>query len=266
MPRERAEIDEAASSDDEPTGPLLEPPLVERRIGAVSSNVEPSAQNERLVGDSGEYSVLHIEAPSSNLGLVIHREPNGGLVFVRNFHPLSPLIGKLQANDEIVAIDDADVQHLGPDELSRVMSQRGMDSLMTITVLRRKSVTPEREVDHLNLLVPPDTANKREQHQSPDNSTSSSSQDGQSESSNPQYQSLASDATTPQRSNASEPGDKHVSFQSLDTGTAVEPGARELDNAEGAPLHADNSNEFEDVPSEEILFNVQHYIHGPRGV
>ncbi|KAL9178291.1 hypothetical protein ACHAXT_001719 [Thalassiosira profunda] len=255
LSRERAEIGEAASSDDEPAGPLVEPPLVERRIGA--------AQNERIIGDNGEYSILHIEAPSSNLGLVIHREPNGGLVFVRNFHPLSPLIGKLQANDEIVAIDNADVQHLGPAELSRVMSQRGRDSQMTITVLRRTNVPPERELDHSILLVPPDTAGSHGQQQSPDNSTSSNaSQDSQSESSNAQYQSLASDETTPQRSNASELGDKHVSFQSLGRGTAVEPGTSELDNAEGAPLHenADDHNEFEDPPSEEILFNVQHYI------
>ena len=69
--------------------------------------------------------LLHIMIPDGdvNLGLVIDKHPmkNGGHVYVRCMHPLSPLRDVLHVQDKIIAIDDEDVQELSANDVGKLL-------------------------------------------------------------------------------------------------------------------------------------------------
>eukprot|EP00580_Thalassiosira_gravida_P012028 CAMPEP_0201646090 /NCGR_PEP_ID=MMETSP0493-20130528/33314_1 /ASSEMBLY_ACC=CAM_ASM_000838 /TAXON_ID=420259 /ORGANISM="Thalassiosira gravida, Strain GMp14c1" /LENGTH=476 /DNA_ID=CAMNT_0048121177 /DNA_START=263 /DNA_END=1693 /DNA_ORIENTATION=- len=79
---------------------------------------------------------IHIMAPSCNLGLVVDKRPDGGPVYIRSLHPLSPLRDQVQLKDKIIAIDGVDVRQSSPVEVGELLSGITTKEVRKITIAR----------------------------------------------------------------------------------------------------------------------------------
>ncbi|KAL7553248.1 hypothetical protein ACHAWF_016505, partial [Thalassiosira exigua] len=96
---------------------------------------------------------IDVVAPSGKLGMIVDKRPDGGPVYVRMLHRLSPLRGRIQVDDEIVAIDDEDVQHLSAVEVGERLSLSRNNSRTKISVVRdpkRTATSSRRHVTFQN--------------------------------------------------------------------------------------------------------------------
>ena len=69
-------------------------------------------------------------------GLVVDKPLNGGPVYIRSLHPLSPLREQVQLQDKIIAIDDEDVQELSSIEVGKLLCRNKERAKRKITIVR----------------------------------------------------------------------------------------------------------------------------------
>jgi hypothetical protein len=81
--------------------------------------------------------VRHILAPPGKLGLGIYKPPDDGIpAVVRTVGDSSSLVGKVQVDDKLIAVDDEDVLTLTDTELLILLKQKSMNHLRKLTILR----------------------------------------------------------------------------------------------------------------------------------
>ncbi len=79
--------------------------------------------------------MLDIFAPAGKLGVVIDT-PNEGAPVVHAVKDSSPIVGKIQVGDKLVAVDDDDVRTMTAIKVSKLLSQRSNNEVRKLTVVR----------------------------------------------------------------------------------------------------------------------------------
>lgn len=86
--------------------------------------------------------IINMNAPPGMLGLMLGDHPQGG-PFVKDVSPNSRLLGKIQAGDKILSIDDIDVQKARYSYAIQLLRSKDNNEERKITILRELPQPPE---------------------------------------------------------------------------------------------------------------------------
>ena len=92
-----------------------------------SMNLEPILQNS-------QYDLKECIAPAGPLGVIVDTTPNGPLIHAIKDN--SPLKGKVEPGDIIIAVDDCNTRHMTAASLTRLVGKKSQQSRRKILLLR----------------------------------------------------------------------------------------------------------------------------------
>lgn len=82
-----------------------------------------------------------VYAPKGKLGIVLENpDSNGPIVYI--IKEMSPLFGKLNVGDRLIAVDEVDVRSLSPVNISKLINKRSSNPMRKLTLVK---VPPKEE-------------------------------------------------------------------------------------------------------------------------
>lgn len=105
---------------------------------AASSSILPMTENP-IAEPTAEEEKLDLIAPAGKLGVVLvtPEPPEFGPSYVFNIRDDSPLKGKVQLGDRVIAVDDEDVRDMTAINVSKLLGSKSNNDERKITVLRQ---------------------------------------------------------------------------------------------------------------------------------
>ncbi len=94
---------------------------------------------------SGEVRI-HILAPKGKLGLTVENLPWGGLSYVAKVSGKSPLFGRVQIGDKVMAIDGDDVQQVSAKDISKLLARKKKNPQTQLTIMRGESKREDHQI------------------------------------------------------------------------------------------------------------------------
>ncbi len=86
--------------------------------------------------DREEGEVVHIIAPKGKLGVTLENLPWGGESYVAKVSSKSPLFGRVQIGDKVMAVDGDNVQQVSAKDISKMLAKKKKNPQRQITITR----------------------------------------------------------------------------------------------------------------------------------
>lgn len=80
--------------------------------------------------------VIDIEAPQGRLGVIL--QDTSGVPTIFDIRETSPILGKVEIGDKLIALDDKDVSFMSSSEVSTLIGDKSENQIRKLTILRRK--------------------------------------------------------------------------------------------------------------------------------
>jgi len=107
-------------------------------VTAIAATTQTMHGDREEVLPSGEVRI-HILAPKGKLGLTVENLPWGGPSYVAKVSGKSPLFGRVQIGDKVMAIDGNDVQQVSAKDISKLLARKKKNPQRQLTIMRGES-------------------------------------------------------------------------------------------------------------------------------